>query len=78
MLKDIWETLEPVVKDYAMETPRVSREKPIQPDEMIQDMKRCDRIHPHRFPNGLQRFVVNLKDFARLERRPRNFKAIPH
>jgi signal transduction histidine kinase len=73
MLKEIWGTLEPVVRDHAKEHPAF-KGKPIQPDEMIQDMN--DVIESIRVGSDrITKVVVNLKDFARLDEGP-EFKPI--
>ena len=68
MLKEIWDSLEPVVRDHATEHPAF-KDKPIQPDEMIQDMN--DVIESIRIGSErISKVVVNLKDFARLDEGP--------
>jgi two-component system NtrC family sensor kinase len=73
MLKEIWDALEPVVRDHAAQHPAFQG-KPIQPDEMIQDMN--DVIESIRIGSErISKVVVNLKDFARLDESP-DFKPI--
>ncbi len=73
MLQEIWESLQPVVKDYATQHPSFQG-KAIQPDEMIQDMN--DVIESIRIGSErISKVVVNLKDFARLDESP-EFKPI--
>lgn len=68
MLKEIWDSLEPVVRDHATEHPAF-KGKAIQPDEMIQDMN--DVIESIRIGSErISKVVVNLKDFARLDEGP--------
>jgi signal transduction histidine kinase len=73
MLKEIWDVLEPVVRDHAAQH-AAFQGKPIQPDEMIQDMN--DVIESIRIGSErISKVVVNLKDFARLDESP-EFKPI--
>jgi len=73
MLKEIWDSLEPVIRDHAAQHPAFLG-KPIQPDEMIQDMN--DVIESIRIGSErISKVVVNLKDFARLDESP-EFKPI--
>ncbi len=73
MLKEIWDSLEPVVRDHAAQHAAFIG-NPIQPDEMIQDMN--DVIDSIRIGSErISKVVVNLKDFARLDESP-EFKPI--
>ena len=73
MLKEIWGSMEPVVRDYASEHPAFEG-KPIQPEEMIEDMN--DVIESIRIGSErISKVVVNLKDFARLDESP-DFKPV--
>ena len=73
LLKDIWEILEPVIREYAAGHP-VFEESGLKPHEIIQDMKEViDSIGIG--SERISKVVMDLKDFARLDEGP-EFKPV--